>query len=249
MSPFFLRHLFVGREPTPTRFRWWFRTGHGVHAAFVLRRRCRDSHLQRGGPLPRSGAPAGPGGRVAGSKRWGFSGEKMWKTREMDGIWMTESVWYSLMDDSVTVWPFWLCCVLLSLFVDCEPALPILFGAWTAHLLTPIRNMTQPIYLPWWFNKTIENHNFHGSADHLKMTIFRGSRDWKQDDYSVSIETLKNSCVIRAWLLGDGMWWKVAEDRKHLPSATRNSHLDWLKRSQESVFLCTVFIFVVSLSL
>lgn len=127
----------------------------------------------------------------------------------------------------------------LSLFVDCEPALPILFGTWTAHLLTPIRNMTQPIYPHWWFNITIENHNFHGTADHLKMTIFRGSRDWKQDDYSVSIETLKNSCVIRAWLLGDGMWWKVAEDRKQLPNATRNS-LDWPK-SLYSFMYCIYF--------
>jgi hypothetical protein len=62
---------------------------------------------------------------VAGPKRWGFSGEKMWKTRERmeTGWWhhddflifwngLTESVWYSLMDDSVTVWPFRLCCVL-----------------------------------------------------------------------------------------------------------------------------------------
>ena len=79
------------------------------------------------------------------------------------------------------------------------------------------------------------------------MTIFRGSRDWKQDDYSVSIETLKNSCVICAWLLGDGMWWKVAEDRKELPNATRN-HISIDSRDLKSLYSLMYCIYFCCLS-
>ena len=176
-------------------------------------------------------------------------------TRDMDGNGMTPwwlgDVWVHRYSFDVGFF-LELCCVPLSWFVDYE-SVPIrrmdgtfastyryhdpndtqLAQIWTfaAQKCCMGHSWWNILFTLWCFNRT--------NTQLLKVTVvhgpamFHGSRDWKQDGYSVSIETLKNSCVIRAWLWGDGMGWTVAEDKKQLPNATRNSHLrkDWLKKS------------------